>query len=272
VDWRNKLDSHMPSVSAVLITYNEAHDLPQVLDSLHGLVDEIVVVDSGSTDNTREIARQRGASVFLRHFSNFADQKNFAADQASNDWVLSVDADEVVNEDLRLSLLAWKATAPDCIAYAVRRQTYYLGKWIHHSGWYPRFQLRLYRRKYARFQGALHEGLHADGPTGRISGNLLHYTVRSLREHYAKVEAFTTLAAEDLYALGRHRWRAAMYLAGPWTFVSTLVFRLGFLDGYQGLLISWTAGRYVWTKYRKLGELVRGGRLERRQWPQPGCK
>jgi glycosyltransferase involved in cell wall biosynthesis len=260
----------MPLLSAILITYNEERDLPQALASVQGLVDEIVVVDSGSTDRTCELARQGGALVTFRRFSGFAEQKNFAAEQASHDWVLSLDADEAVSPELRASLLAWKASAPDCVAYEVTRRTSYLGKWIRHSGWYPQYHLRLYRRDRARFTGVLHESLRADGPTGRLAGDLLHYTVRSLAEHYAKLDVFTTLAAEDLYAQGRRRWRPAMYFAAPWTFLSTLLFRLGFLDGYHGLLIAWTSARYVWMKYGKLGQLIRGGKLERRSWPQAG--
>jgi glycosyltransferase involved in cell wall biosynthesis len=260
----------MPPFSAILITHNEERDLPQALTSLQGLADEIVVVDSGSTDRTCELARQGGARVLSRAFDGFDQQKNFTAAQASHDWVFSLDADEVVGRELRASLLAWKQSAPACVAYEVGRRTNYLGRWIRHSGWYPEYHLRLYRRDRARFAGALHESLRAQGPTGRLEGDLLHYTVRSLAEHYAKLDVFTTLAAEDLYARGRRRWRGAMCLAAPWTFLHRLVFRLGFLDGYRGVLIAWTSARYVWLKYRKLGWLVRGGKLERRAWPQAG--
>jgi glycosyl transferase family 2 len=260
----------MPAFSAILITCNEERDLPQTLASLAGLADEIVVVDSGSTDRTCELARQAGAKVVSREFNGFGQQKNFAAEQASHDWVFSLDADEAVSPELRASLLAWKRSEPQCVAYEVGRKTNYIGKWIRYSGWYPEYHLRLYRRDRAQFAGALHESLRADGPTGRLDGDLLHYTVRSLPEHYAKLEAFTTLAAEDLYARGRRRWRGAMYFAAPWTFVSRLLFRLGFLDGRHGVLIAWTSALYVWMKYRKLGQLVRGIKLERRTWPQAG--
>jgi glycosyltransferase involved in cell wall biosynthesis len=260
----------MPLLSATLITYNEERDLPQALASLEGVADEFVVVDSGSTDCTCELARQHGARVAFHPISGFDEQKNFAAAQASHDWVLSLDADEALSPELRSSLLAWKAGTPGCVAYQVGRRTNYLGKWIRHSGWYPEFHLRLYRRDRARFVGTPHDALRAEGPVGRLAGDLLHFTVRSLAEHYAKLEVFTTLAAEDLYARGRRRWRATMCLAAPWTFVKTLLFRLGFLDGYRGALIAWTSARYVWMKYRKLGRLVRGGQLERRRWPQAG--
>jgi glycosyltransferase involved in cell wall biosynthesis len=260
----------MPPLSAILITYNEERDLPQALASLAGMADEVVVVDSGSTDRTCELARRGGARVVSRTFDGFDAQKNFAAEQASHTWVLSMDADEAVSPELRASLLAWKQSVPEYVAYQVGRRTNYLGKWIRHSGWYPEYHLRLYRRDRARFAGALHESLRADGPTSRLAGDMLHYTVRSLAEHYAKLEVFTTLAAEDLYARGKRRWRGAMVLAAPWTFLTRLVFRQGFLDGYRGVLIAWTSGLYVWMKYRKLGQLVRGGKLERRAWPQAG--
>lgn len=258
----------MPAISAILITYNEEADLPEALASLRGVADEIVVVDSGSADRTREIAQEMGARVVLRPFTNFGEQKNFAAAQASNPWLLSLDADERLNPELREAIAAWKLTEPQYSAYQINRKPNYLGGWIRHSGWYPEYCVRLYRRDAARFVGALHESVHVDGRVGRLPGNLLHYTIRSLPEHYAKMEAFTTRAAEDLYARGRRNWRGGMLVAAPWTLVQRFFFQLGFLDGYRGALIAWTSARYVWLKYRKLGVLARGGKLETRAWPQ----
>ena len=258
----------MPAISAILITYNEESDLPEAMESLRGVADEIVVVDSGSKDRTCEIAEKLGARVVSRVFTNFADQKNFAAAQAAHDWVLSLDADERLSGELRGTLAAWKKTEPDCAAYQVNRKANYLGGWIHHSGWYPEYCVRLYRRDAARFVGAIHESVQVNGRVGRLGGEILHYTIRSLGEHYAKMDAFTTRAAEDLYARGRRHWRGGMWLAAPWTLVQRFFFRLGFLDGYRGALIAWTSARYVWLKYRKLGVLVGGGKLEARAWPQ----
>ena len=116
--------------------------------------------------------------------------------------------------------------------------------------------------------GALHESVHADGPIGKLDGDLLHYTIGSVAEHYAKMEAYTNRAAEDLYARGRRRWRGGMWVAAPWTLLQRFLLQLGFLDGYRGAIIAWTSARYVWMKYRKLGVLVRGGKLEQRPWPQ----
>jgi len=188
----------MPAISAILITYNEEADLPEALASLRGVADEVVVVDSGSADRTREIAQEMGARVVVRPFTNFGEQKNFAAAQASNEWLLSIDADERLNAELREAIAAWKQTQPQYPAYEINRQPNYLGGWIRHSGWYPEYCVRLYRRDAARFVGALHESVHVDGRVGRLPGNILHYTIRSLAEHYAKMEAFTTRAAEKL--------------------------------------------------------------------------
>lgn len=258
----------MPAISAILITYNEQSDLPDALESLRGVADEIVVVDSGSTDRTLEIAQEFGARAVSRPFTNFGDQKNFAADQAAHDWVLSIDADERLNGELRQAITVWKQSEPKYLAYEVNRKPNYLGGWISHSGWYPEYCVRLYRRDSARFVGALHESVRVRGSVGRLQGNLLHYTIRSLREHYAKMEAFTTRAAEDLYARGRRHWRGGMWVAAPWTLLQRFFLQLGFLDGYRGALIAWTSARYVRMKYRKLGVLVGGGKLEARAWPQ----
>jgi glycosyltransferase involved in cell wall biosynthesis len=237
---------------------------------LQGVADEIVIVDSGSTDRTCCVAQDFGAKVIAKPFTNFGEQKNFAANQASNDWILSLDADECLSPELRDSLLSWKSGTPDCAAYRLNRRTNYLGKWIRHSGWYPDYHLRLYRRDAAKFQGSIHEKVLAHGPAGQLKGDLLHYTVRSLDEHYSKLETYTTLAAEDLFSQGKHHWRPAMYVAAPWTFLTRFLFQLGFLDGYQGLLIAWTSCLYVWLKYRKLGQLLAGAKLETRAGSERG--
>lgn len=261
----------MPRFTAAFITLNEERDLPQALASLAGLADEILVVDSSSTDRTAEIARQAGARVIERAFRDFADQRNFASSQASTDWVLVIDADEALSPELRASLAAWKEREPEYAGYRMARRTNYLGGWIRHSGWYPEYSPRLHRRDRTRFAGPIHESIVVDGPIGTLDGDLLHYSIRTLGEHYAKQEPFTTRAAEALYARGQRRWRAGMWLAPPFTFVKRLILQMGFLDGYRGVLIAWTSARYVRLKYRKLGILARGGKLEARAWPQAGA-
>jgi hypothetical protein len=260
----------MPALSAILIAYNEELDLPRALASLKGVGDEVVLVDSGSTDRTLEIARESGVRVYSRKLDGLAEQKNYAASLASHDWVLSIDCDEELSPELRSSILAWKQQNPDKAGYDFPLMTNYLGGWIRHSGWYPDHKLRLYRRDRGKFAGVLHEGVKLDGPAGRLQGHLLHYTMRSYAEHKDKIEVLTTMAAEDMFAHGRKSWRAAMIVAPPWTFFQRLVFQLGVLDGRRGWLIAWISAVYIYTKYRKLGRLRAGEKLPHRSWPNPG--
>lgn len=260
----------MPALTAILISYNEELDLPRALNSLAGIADEVILVDSGSTDRTSEIARTFGARVYTRGLNGFADQKNYAGSLSSNDWILCIDCDHELSPELRASMLAWKQETPEKIAYEIPLLTNYLGGWIRHSGWYPEFKVLLYRRDKARYVGALHERVEVDGAFGRLSGYLFHYTIQTLAEHRAKLDAMSTLAAEDMFARGRKSWRAAMIFAPPWTFVQRILFQLGVLDGRRGWLIAWLSGAHIYLKYRKLGRLLAGEKLVHRSWPNPG--
>jgi glycosyltransferase involved in cell wall biosynthesis len=253
----------MNRLSACLITFNEEENLPRVLGSVQGIADEIVIVDCGSKDRTQEIAKKYGAKLMTRGWTNYAEQKNAAAAAASHEWILSLDADEELSSTLRNSLFEWKKQAPAFPVYEAARRTWYLERWIHHSGWYPDFQQRLYRRDAACFSGIIHESLHFEGKAGRLHGDLLHYTVRSFKEHKEKLEHYSTLAAQQMYAEGRRSWRAAMWLATPWRFLQNFLLRGGILDGYRGGLISWMAARSVWQKFAKMGKLVEDQRRAR---------
>ena len=250
----------MNTLSACVITLNEEENLPRMLASLAGIADEVVIVDSGSTDRTPQIARDSGTSFFQRTWTNYSDQKNFAAQCAGNDWVLSLDADEELSSPLQTALLSWKKHTPEYCVYELARKAFYLGDWIEHSGWYPDFQRRLYRRDQAEFSGIVHESLRFSGKVGRLSGDLLHYTVRSLDEHAANVERYTALAAQQMFAQGKRQWKGAMMLAAPWSWFQNFVLRGGFMDGYRGALIARMAARSVRLKYAKLGKLVQAGR------------
>jgi hypothetical protein len=246
----------MNRLSACLITLNEEINLPRALTSLNEIADEIVIVDSGSTDRTEAIAREYGAVFVTRAFNGYSEQRNFAASRASNEWVFVLAADEEISHELRTALLSWKKSAAQASIYEMARRTWYLGKWIRHSGWYPDWQRRLYRKGAAKFSGLIHEALRFEGKPGRIAGDLLHYTVRTFAEHEAKVERYSTLAAQQLFEEGNRNWRAAVWLATPWSFFQNFVLRGGFLDGYRGALISQMAARSVRLKYRKLGKLL----------------
>lgn len=244
-------------ISACIVTFNEEHNLPRALKSLDGIADEIVVVDSGSTDCTGDIAREHCVSFFIRSFANHADQKNYAASLAKNEWIFLLDADEEPDDELRKSLLAWKQTEPQFFVYEMARLTRYLDAWIHHSRWYPDFQRRLYRRDKATFSGMIHSALRFEDKAGRLRGNLLHYTMRNFAEHEAKVEQYTTVMANELYAQGRRNWRAAMCFATPWSWFQNYVLYAGFLDGYRGRLIARMAARSTRLKFAKLGQLIK---------------
>jgi glycosyltransferase involved in cell wall biosynthesis len=247
----------MNRLSACLITLNEEHNLARALASLEGIADEVVLVDSGSTDNTAAIAREKGAVFFERAWTNYSEQKNFAAACAKNDWILSMDADEELSSALQTSILDWKKREPQFNVYEMSRKTWYLGAWIRHSGWYPDFQRRLYRREASQFSGIIHESLRFEGKAGRLNGDLLHYTVRSFAEHEQKVERYAELAAQQMYAAGERSWRSAVWFATPWSWFQNYFLRGGFLDGYRGALIAQMAARAVRIKYEKLGQLVR---------------
>jgi glycosyltransferase involved in cell wall biosynthesis len=247
----------MNRLTACVITLNEESNLPRALSSLRDVADEIIVVDAGSRDATVAVARAHGARVLQRAWTNYSEQKNFAAERAASDWILSLDADEELSPELRESLRAWKQHAPQAAAYEFARRANYLGGWIHHSGWYPNRQVRLYRRDAARFSGIVHESVQVNGTVMRLAGDLYHYTMRTYAEHSAKVDAYTTLAAQQLFEEGRRSWRLAMLASPPWTFLQKFILRAGFRDGRRGWLIARMAARYTFLKYRKLGEMVR---------------
>src|SRR5947209_15791578 len=196
----------MNRISACLITFNEEHNLPRALASLAGIADEIVVVESGSTDRTAEIAKAGGVSFFERPFTNHADQKNYAASCARNCWIFLLDADEELSSELRNSLLEWKRREPEFPVYEMARLTWYLGAWIHHSRWYPDFQRRFYRKDKASFSGMIHSALRFEGKASRLSGDLLHYTIRTFAEHEAKIESYTTGISGEMLSHAKRRW------------------------------------------------------------------
>jgi glycosyltransferase involved in cell wall biosynthesis len=250
----------MNRLSVCLVAQNEEDNLPRALQSVIGIADEIILVDGGSADRTQEIAREQGAKVYFRAFTNHADQKNYAASQASYDWIFLLDADEELSEGLKNSVRKWKEQTPEFAVYEMSRLTSYLGGWIHHSRWYPDWQRRIYRRDKASFTGAIHSALRFEGKIGRLRGNLLHYTIRTFPEHEAKLEKYTTAIAKEMFDQGKRRWRAAMWLATPWTWVRHYFLAAGFLDGYRGALIAQMAARGVRLKFQKLGKLVEAER------------
>ncbi len=245
----------MPAISATVITHNESANIARVIRSL-SCADEVVVVDSGSTDGTSEIAARLGARVITHAFAGFAAQKNFAGEQAQHDWILSLDADEELDTRAQAVLLDWKRSEPTAAGYQFARRAQYLGRWILHSGWYPDYKLRLYDRRKGSWQGAyVHESALVNGPVATLGGEILHYTCNSLEEHRQRIEFYTDLAAKEILERNEQVNFMRRTLAPPWIFLNTYLFRLGVLDGRQGYLIAKMAARYVQRKYVKLAEL-----------------
>jgi len=251
-------------ISAVIITLNEEHRLEPALRSLKGLVKEAVVVDARSTDATVKIAKRYGCRVIVRDWTNYADQKNFANSQARSPWILSLDADERISPDLRLELLALGRTEPDCAGFSIPRRVYYLGRWIRHSGWYPDRRVRLFRREAARWEGEyVHENLVVEGPILRLKGDIDHFTYRNISDHVARINRFSELGAQKLYARRKKsRWYHLVFLP-PARFFKSCFLKAGLLDGFPGLVISTLNGYAVFIRYAKLREIwKKGERIE----------
>ncbi|HEV2500289.1 MAG TPA: glycosyltransferase family 2 protein [Terriglobia bacterium] len=241
----------MPSISATIVARNEAANIARALQSL-ALADEILVVDSGSTDDTCKIATGMGARVLVEPWRGFAAQKNFAARAAKHDWILSLDADEEFDARAKASIHRWKASEPDAAGYRFARRARYCGKWINHSGWYPDYKTRLYHRLRGEWTGShVHESVAVTGQVRVLPGEILHYTCDSLADHRNRIEFYTGLAAEQMMAEGRSAGPLRRLVAPPWEFLRTYLFRLGILDGAQGFWIARMAALYVERKNAK---------------------
>ena len=246
-------------VSAVLITRNAADQLGECLASL-AFADEILVVDSGSDDGGPEIAARHGARVMQKDWMGFGRQKQYAVEQAKNDWVLCLDADERVSPGLARSIAAALA-APQAPVYRMARRNRFLGRWLAHGEGYPDWNLRLFDRKEARWSDDLvHEKVLYAVTPGTLEGDLLHESATDLSAYLAKQNRYTTLAAEQLHANGRKGGLAVLALSPLVRFVKFYLFRLGFLDGLPGLIHISIGCMNSFLKYAKLIELRRAKR------------
>ncbi len=241
-------------LSAILIVRNEERDLPGCLESLRGVADEIVVVDSGSTDRTVEIARGFGARVIHRDFAGFGPQKQFALEQATGEWVINIDADERVSPALAQDIRAALSAGPAVNGYEIRFHNLFLGRRLRFGGHWSEWHLRLFRRDKAHYEGRdIHEGISVAPPRGRLRGPILHESYTNFAEYLEKCNRYTGLIARDKYRKGRrfHFWNHARL---PWDFFCRYVLKLGFLDGNAGLIYAVLSAYYTWLKLVRVME------------------
>lgn len=246
-------------ISATIITFNEQENIREACESL-SWADEIVVVDSGSSDQTREIATSLGARVIARDWPGFAAQKQFAVDQTQHDWVFSLDADERVSPELRSSIVALQRKRDSDLAdgYRIARRSFYQGRWIKGGGWYPDWQLRLFRKtrggwgtRHIHESVTMKEGARVE----KLDGDILHYTCRDSAEHHRMIgERYAPLAAQQMLEEGRRTSPLKIAAAAPSAFVRSFILKGGFRDGLAGLSIASFAAHHAFLKHIMLWE------------------
>jgi len=244
-------------LSVVIITLNEERNIGRCLESVAEIADDIIVIDSYSTDRTEEICKAYGVSFIPNPFKGHIEQKNFALDNARYDHVLSLDADEALDDKLRASIATVKENWQSD-GYTMNRLTNYCGQWIRHTGWYPDRKLRLVDRRKARWGGRNpHDELKIIENTvpGHLKGDILHYSYYTISEHIAQINFFTTLMAEEAFKKGKKAGIVKLFLSPGIMFIKKYFLQQGFRDGYYGLVISVLSVFYTFLKYVKLREL-----------------
>lgn len=248
----------MIQLSVVIITYNEERNIARCLDSVKEIADEIVVVDSFSTDNTVEICKSRGVRIVQHIFEGHIEQKNWAITQAKHTYVLSLDADEALSVELQQSIAQvknnWKHDG-----YYMNRLTNYCGKWIHHCGWYPDRKLRLWDSRKGKWGGVnphdKFEMTDSNSTTGSLNGDILHYSYYNIDDHIRQTEYFTDIAAKALYNEGKRATFEKRFLSPAAKFIGDYFLKLGFLDGYYGFIVCKISARATFIKYTKLKKM-----------------
>jgi glycosyltransferase involved in cell wall biosynthesis len=250
----------MPKLSVVIITFNEEKNIARCIDSVKPVADEIVVLDSYSTDATREICEGRGALFFQHKFDGHIEQKNRAIMLAKYPHILSLDADEALDETLQQSILQIKQDWQK-EGYYMNRLTNYCGHWVRHSHWYPDKKLRLSDSRKGHWTGEnphdKYELFSGDKQAGRLKGNILHYSYDNTRDHYKQIEYFTNIAAEKFFLQKRKAPRYKLIVNPLAKFLDHFIFHLGFLDGKTGYQIAKISAYATWLKYKKIRNLYK---------------
>jgi len=244
----------MPTLSVILITRNEEANLGDCLASLEGIAQQIVVVDTNSSDQTLEIAKNYGAVIAQPpDWPGFGPQKNRALDLASGDWILSLDADERLTPALRSEILTAIHHSAHVNCFAIPRLSWYCGRFIRHSGWNPDYVDRLFRRGTARFsEDLVHERLIPDGQIAQLENPMLHFSFMNYSQVLQKIDRYSSASAEQAFAKGKKSSPAKAVIHGMWSFFRTYIVRAGFLDGAQGLALAISNGQGTYYRYMKL--------------------
>lgn len=245
----------MLPVTACIIAFNEEEKIEACIRSA-SFCAEVIVVDSHSTDRTRELATALGARVIERDWPGHIEQKNFAIDQAATEWVLCLDADERVTPELRAKVEAALA-APKVDGYTVNRRNIYLGEWIRRGGWYPDRKVRLFRKARGRWGGVNpHDHVHVDGAVADLGADIEHLSYDSIKDHLKTIDYFSTIAAGEKLSRGQRGVALQLLLNPPFKFFKMYVLKLGLLDGWRGLIVAALGAFYVFLRYAKLWELI----------------
>lgn len=244
-----------PKISATVVCYNEEDNIERCLRSL-SWADEIIIVDSFSTDRTVELSKKYTKRIYQREWPGFIQQKSYAVSLALYEWVFSLDSDEVVTEKLRNEILTRLSADRDQInGYYVKRHSFYLGRWINHGGWYPDYKLRLFKKNEVVCGGENpHDKYFVNGKTAKLSGEIEHYTYKSISDQLSTIDKFSAISADGLFRKGSRFALIKMFFKPPIKFFETYVYKLGFLDGLAGFIIAVLSSYYIFVKFAKLWE------------------
>jgi len=250
----------MPKLSVVIITYNEKDNIADALESA-AWADEVVVLDSFSTDGTPEICSKYTENVYQEEWRGFAGQKQRAVELAKNDWIFVLDADERFTEALRAEVRTLMERLPDSPGYMVPRINHFNGRRIRYGGWYPDYSVRLFDRTKGRFgERPVHEAVQLDGAAGVIKNPMLHYTYKGVSDYLARMESYSTLAAEEMHSSGRKAGPFDLAIRPLFTFFRMYVVKQGMRDGFYGLMLAGLYSCYTFAKYAKLWEMGQSGK------------
>jgi len=243
----------MAKISACIISFNEEEKIEDCLKSLQAVADEIIIIDSLSTDRTKEIAAKYTDKIYDQKFLGHVEQKNLAVSKASNDWILSLDCDERLTPELAASISKIKHNLEQADAYRMARKTFYVYRWLNHC-WYPDFKVRLFNRSKAKWGGVNpHDRVEVEGNNiVTLTGDIQHYSFNSLSEHLRTIDNFTEIGAREIIRRNKTVSMISPWTHGFWTFLRLYVFKRGFLDGYAGLVVSVMSGMHAYIKYNKV--------------------